>query len=301
MRIKLAEAVAQAESELQNAIRDGQNPHFRDEHASLASATNTVRPAFTEDRNAYCVGLTRSLLDKKKIPTLAEHEYQEWAEYLFSASFHVRIAAAEAVFRHDRQHPRAQDLFLACAWPLAHTTALQIMDNISIFPPPSDLTYELLYDGAAKAAVKMFQKQKLPDEINFRRALFLRLKSGALLNYFTRLENTCVLYLGSRGPRPRVTTVFERQVEAKDVLEQITNLEPEPETARVYKLVQCIIEIGPSDALKAFRYGTKLEIDLEPVMKKLQIGPWAARQYLCQARKMLKAKFDPDGTFFIKH
>ena len=46
--------------------------------------------------------------------------------------------------------------------------------------------------------------------------------------------------------------------------------------------------------LKAFRYGTKSEIDFEPVMEKLQIGPSAARQYLSQARKMLKAKFDPD-------
>jgi hypothetical protein len=81
----------------------------------------------------------------------------------------------------------------------------------------------------------------------------------------------------------------------------MTHLKPEPQTARLYKFLQCIIEIGPHDVLKAWRHGTCLEIDLEPVIEKLQIGPWAARQYLSQARKMLKAKFDPDGTFFIKH
>ena len=97
------------------------------------------------------------MLKEKTIPTLNESQYQEWTEYLFSASFDVRIAAAETVFRHDRQHPRAQDLFLACVWPLAHTIARQIIEGVIMFTPPSDLTYELLYDGAAKAAVKVFQ------------------------------------------------------------------------------------------------------------------------------------------------
>jgi hypothetical protein len=97
-----------------------------------------------------------------------------------------------------------------------------------------------------------------------------------LLNFFGRLENTCILYLGSRRQRSQETT-FTRQVEAKEILEQIDALQPEPNIARLYRFVHCILEIGPHDVLKAWRHGTCLEIDLEPVMEKLQIGPWAAR------------------------
>jgi hypothetical protein len=166
-------------------------------------------------------------------------------------------------------------------------------------PPPSDLTYELLFDGAVNAAIEMFEDQ-LPEQINFRRAICWRMKSRALKNFFGRFENTRIRYMGSREPRSQETT-FERQVEAKEILEQIDALEPEPHIACVYRFVRCILEIGPHDALKVFRYSAGLQIDLEPVMQKLQIGPEAARHHLCQARKLLRQTFNPDGTLFIRN
>ena len=114
-----------------------------------------------------------------------------------------------------------------------------------------------------------------------------------------RMKRALTRSFGLRD-RPRGSRI-EDQLTAKQTLERITNLKPEPDTARLYNFLQCIIEIGPHDVLKAFRRGTSLEIDFEPVMERLGISIWAARQYLSQARKLLKAKFDPDGTFFIKH
>jgi hypothetical protein len=57
---------------------------------------------------------TQSLLDKKKIPALDENQYQLLADYLFSANLPLRLQVAETVFRHDKRHPHALRLFLAC-------------------------------------------------------------------------------------------------------------------------------------------------------------------------------------------
>jgi hypothetical protein len=126
------------------------------------------------------------------------------------------------------------------------------------------------------------------------------MKSSALKNFFGRFENTRIRYMGSRDPRSQETT-FERQVEVKEILEQIGTLEPDPGTVCAYRFLRCILELGPHDALKAFRYSKTRVIDLEPVMQKLQIGPSAARHYLCQARKVLRQIFNPDGTLFTRN
>src|SRR5450755_4196899 len=79
---------------------------------------------------------TQSLLDEKKIPALQEHEYQQWAEYLFSAPLPLQLQVTETLFCYDRQHPRALALFLACAVPLAKLSARHTMLRLT---PASDL------------------------------------------------------------------------------------------------------------------------------------------------------------------
>jgi hypothetical protein len=106
---------------------------------------------------------------------------------------------------------------------------------------------------------------------------YVALKQGAMRGAFgSHIKKAHVKSFGL-SDRPRESRI-EDQLGAKQMLGQITDLEPEPETARLYRFLQCIIEIGPHDVLKAFRYGsTKLQIDFEPVMERLGISIWAAR------------------------
>jgi hypothetical protein len=139
------------------------------------------------------------------------------------------------------------------------------------------------------------------DVADFPPGFFIAMKQGAMRGAFHGRMKKALLKsfpVRNRSLRPRI----ENQLTAKNMLERIANLPPEPDTARLYRFLQCVIEIGPNDVLKVFRCGsTRLEIDFEPVMKQLGISIWAARQYLSQARRMLKAEFDLDGTFFVEH
>ena len=85
---------------------------------------------------------TQSLLDEKKIPALQEHEYQQWAEYLFSAPLPLQLQVTETLFCYDGQHPRALALFLACAVPLAKLSARRTMLRLT---PASDLVLSLMH------------------------------------------------------------------------------------------------------------------------------------------------------------
>jgi len=58
------------------------------------------------------------LLAHNRIPTLDAGQMSDFSRYLFTASNKTeRIQVAEAVYRHDHDHPSALDVFLACTLP----------------------------------------------------------------------------------------------------------------------------------------------------------------------------------------
>src|SRR5579885_1865406 len=175
--------------------------------------------------------LIASLLAEQRIPALDEGPDQEVTEYLFAtAGSALRFEVAEVVIRHDRQHPRALGLFLACACPLAQKTARRMMEKS--FSQPPDLTEELLYHGAIDGAIRMFQRDQIRDELPFRQSLHHAWKMGAIRSAFRRTENKGVSCMGSVDHHAR-TQRMEQQFIARDMLDKIAALEPEPQTARL--------------------------------------------------------------------
>jgi hypothetical protein len=244
---------------------------------------------------------TQSLLDDKKIPTLQEHEYQQWAEFLFAAPLPLRLQVAETVLRHNSLHPHALGSFLTCATPSARYIAARLFHNIS--PPPPDLTEELLYHGAVNAVLSFFRTHHGLDHTAFKPLLFRVLKCGACNAALRRLKYTHdrsfpLRDLYGRSPR------LDDQLFAKQMLDKIAHLEPSPEIPLcLYNFLRCLIlQIGPDNALRPDRDSKNrprsLMIDLEPVMKELRISRGTAQNYLIAARSMLNKLFNPDGTLF---
>ena len=64
--------------------------------------------------------MVTNLISERKIPALDELQMEALLHHLFTATPRdMRIQVAEVVFRYDRDHPRAMDVFLASALPLA--------------------------------------------------------------------------------------------------------------------------------------------------------------------------------------
>ena len=86
-------------------------------------------------------------------------------------------------------HPRAMDVFLASALPLAEPTARRRAARI--FVHPSDLQIELMYGGAVEAVIAVFQIEMClkAEENAFRRYLLRAMVLGAVRAYFRRGEN----------------------------------------------------------------------------------------------------------------
>ena len=96
------------------------------------------------------------LLGSKKIPPLDSIQMMALLHYLFKeAERPLRFQVAELVYRHDHDHPNAQDLFLACILPSGEKAARRKAEKL--FFHPSDWQVELMYDGAVAAAIEMFQ------------------------------------------------------------------------------------------------------------------------------------------------
>ncbi len=101
----------------------------------------------------------------------------------------VRMQVAEVAYRYDHGHPRAMDVFLASALPLAGPTARRRAARI--FVHPSDLQIELMYGGAVEAVIAVFQTKCAlkPAQNAFRRYLLRSMVLGAVRAYFRREEN----------------------------------------------------------------------------------------------------------------
>jgi hypothetical protein len=247
---------------------------------------------------------TQSLLDEKKIPTLQEHEYQQWAEFLFSAPLPLRLQVAETVLRHNSLHPHALGSFLTCATPSARYIAARLFHKIS--PPPPDLTEELLYHGAVNAVLSFFRTHHGLDHTAFKPLLFRVLKCGACNAALRRLKYTHdrsfpLRDLYGRSPR------LDDQLFAKQMLEKIANLEPSPypHFNPIQKFLRCLIlQIGPDNALNpctdSRNNPRSLRIDLTLLANELGISRNTAQGYLLMARPLLKQLFNQDGTLFTR-
>lgn len=134
--------------------------------------------------------IVTNLISERKIPTLDELQMEALLHHLFTATRRdTRIQVAEVACRYDREHPRAMDVFLASALPLAERSARR--RAAKIFVHPSDLQIELMYGGAVEAVIAVFHsKCVLKAEANaFRRYLLRSIALGAVRAYFRREEN----------------------------------------------------------------------------------------------------------------
>ena len=200
------------------------------------------------------VATLNTLLATKEIPALEGEKIAAIQKYVFdTAETPLRIQVAETVFRHNRKHPSAFDLFLACTLPLAQTMCRRQAEKL--FAHPSDMTIELMYDGAVNAAIKMFQNEQPSNLGNFRQALYRALHCGALQAFFNREENMRVIGVGCsetvhacRHRDARRNTV-EEQIISRELLDKIANLNNAPPDAR--RILQCIMELGPDAACGA--------------------------------------------------
>ena len=194
------------------------------------------------------------LLVHNRIPTLDAGQMSDLSRYLFTASNKTeRIQVAEAVYRHDHDHPSALDVFLACTFPLAEKSALRRAHKIFIYP--SDWQVELMYDGAATAAIAVFQRNSVvePGSNAFRRYLYRALALGTVRSYFRREEydGVCTVADFAKVPTRKMPlrNQAEQEIITRDLLKQVTgfpNLRP-----RVCATLQCIPALGPDEALKS--------------------------------------------------
>ena len=112
--------------------------------------------------------IVTNLISERNIPALDELQMQALLHHLFTATPRdIRIQVAEVAYRYDRDHPRAMDVFLASALPLAERAARK--RAAKIFVHPSDLQIELMYGGAVEAVIAVFQsKSELkPEDMPF--------------------------------------------------------------------------------------------------------------------------------------
>lgn len=134
-------------------------------------------------------GVTESEFDSESITV--EHEDLDWGkgEVGGKQEDDTAMGMAYDAYRYHHDHPRAMDIFLASALPLAEPTARRRASKI--FVHPSDLQIELMYGGAVEAVITVFQTKCVlkPEEDSFRRYLLRSMVLGAVRAYFRREEN----------------------------------------------------------------------------------------------------------------
>ena len=77
---KLAEALAKAQQEIRDPVKNKTNPHFKNSYADLAACLETIRPALSN--NGICVVQAVDMNDKAQaiLLTRLEHSSGEWME-----------------------------------------------------------------------------------------------------------------------------------------------------------------------------------------------------------------------------
>jgi hypothetical protein len=257
------------------------------------------------------------LLTARKIPSLNDGEMAELLQYLFSrAKRTVRIEVAEIAFRLAPTDPRAKDVFLACAMPLAETAASK--KAYRLFFHPSDWQLELMYDGAVEAALNVFHSRYdiRPGLETFRRYFLRALSSGTTRRFFMRTENQHIVPVEDLGrvsaPSKPFRNNIEQDVITRELLDKVINYPHLP--LFVSKTLKCIAALGPDIALKehAFtksgdpdkwkrdRGGTPI-LNPIPIAKARGVTRLAVHFQLWKARVVLRQVFNADGKLFMSH
>jgi hypothetical protein len=254
-------------------------------------------------------------ISERKIPTLDELQMEALLHHLFTATPRdTRIEVAEVACRYDRQHPRAMDVFLASALPLAAQTARRRAARI--FVHPSDLQIELMYGGTVEAVIAVFQSKCVlsPEEGAFRRYLLRAMVLGAVRAYFRREENASVraaadltAFAVPKGPS---RNEVEDAIIICELLDRTTTFPQLRPPVRA--TLECIRSLGSDCALKQHAFTASGDPDawkrercrrpiLNPVVIAQAMGVSKAKvhQYLREARIMLRQAFNQDGKLFL--
>jgi hypothetical protein len=257
------------------------------------------------------------LLALNRIPTLDAEQMSDFSRYLFTVSNRTeRIQVAEAVYRHDHDHPSALDVFLACTFPMAEKAAYRRAHKVFIHP--SDWQLECMYDGAVTAAIAVFQCNSVvePGSDSFRRYLYRALALGTVRSYFRRAENDSIYTVADLATVPTRNRPLRNQAEqdmiTRDLLHHVTgfqNLRP-----HVYATLQCIQSLGPDEALKEHAHTKsgdpdkwKRDRDRRPILdpdaiaKAMGTEKCKVHATLREARIILRNVFNPDGKLFFSH
>lgn len=81
---ELATALAEAQSEIENASKNSNNPHFKSKYADLAEVINTVRPVFA--KHGLSVSQFPSFADGlASVETVLMHKSGQWMSGIASA------------------------------------------------------------------------------------------------------------------------------------------------------------------------------------------------------------------------
>lgn len=259
--------------------------------------------------------IVTNLISERKIPALDELEMEALLHHLFTATPRdMRIQVAEVVFRFGRDHPRAMDVFLASALPLAEGAARRRATKI--FVHPSDLQIELMYGGAVEAVIGVFQsKSELkPEGDAFRRYLLRAMALGAVRAYFRRGENDGVrsaadltaLVAQKRSP----STAVEDEIITWELLDRVTTFPQLRPPVRA--TLECIRALGPDHALKEHAFTTSGDpdawkrercrrpiIDPRAIAQAMGVSKANVHQYLREARIILRQAFNENGKLFL--
>jgi len=259
--------------------------------------------------------IVTNLIAERKIPALDELQMEALLHHLFTAKPRdIRIQVAEVVFRYDRDHPRAMDVFLASALPLAEGAARRRATKI--FVHPSDLQIELMYGGAVEAVIGVFQsKSELkPEGDAFRRYLLRAMALGAVRAYFRRGENDGIRAAADLtkllAPKKSPRTEIEDEIITWELLDRVTTfpqLRPQ-----VRATLECIRSLGPDHALKEHAFTTSGDPDawqrergrrpiLDPraIAQAMGVSKANVHQYLREARIILRQAFNENGKLFL--
>jgi hypothetical protein len=259
--------------------------------------------------------MVTNLISARKIPNLDELQMEALLHHLFTAAPKaIGIQVAEVAYRYNNDHPRAMDVFLASALPLAERTARKRAERIFIHP--SDWQIELMYDGAVRAVIAVFQSKCAlkPEENAFRRYLLRAMALGAVRAYFRRGENDAISaaadfaahWIQKGASRNEV----EEEIITRELLGQVTSFSELRPPVRA--TLECIRSLGPDRALKGHAFtasgdpdawkrerGRRPILDPNTIAQSMGVPKSKVHQHLREARLILRQAFNQDGKLFL--
>ncbi len=259
--------------------------------------------------------IVTNLISERKIPALDELQMEVLLHHLFTTTPRdIRIQVAEVAYRYDHGHPRAMDVFLASALPLAERAARKRAARI--FVHPSDLQIELMYGGAVEAVIAVFQSNCVlkPEDDAFRRYLLRAMVLGALRAYFRRGENDGIRAAADLAafavPKKPSRNEVEDEIITWELLDRATTFPQLRPPVRA--TLECIRSLGPDHALKQHAFTTSGDPDawkrergrrpiLDPnvIAQSMGVSKAKVHQYLREARIILRQAFNQDGKLFL--